>query len=95
MSPNFWKNWYYTKFGLVIPFISNNPSLREAEAASEAWREAKQSQRLGDCFAELAMTIKRVVKTELLLNYSHIKLVPHTVLTPSPSVPFLAVHPLE
>ncbi|WP_449420926.1 hypothetical protein [Phormidium nigroviride] len=29
---------------------------RKAKAASEAWREAKQSQRLGDCFAQGTMT---------------------------------------
>ena len=29
---------------------------RKAEAASEAWREAKQSERLGDCGAQRTMT---------------------------------------
>ena len=46
-----------TKSDLVILFISNSVVIAS---------EAKQSQRLGDCFASLAMTIKGVVKPDLV-----------------------------
>ena len=64
------RTWTYTKSGLAILFISNNPSLRAKLDRSCEVRILPEAiaRLLSDCFASLAMTIKGVVKPDLVLH---------------------------